>query len=240
MPRQSQRVVRNKIAAPPHIVNSSSQVDNTCPDYSSMSVFEILSLVLAKNTDPEINGMLQAIVGKLPQFVKEVAKEEAKDVYATEEREHSLIFAGVPEAPQNLKVSEKLADLDKKISNIFDILEVESYPKAAFRMGKFSSSRPRLVKVILYSRSQWITALSNAYRLRSTEFKTVFVRKSMSLEERRHEFDLRQEAKKRNAELNAKIWVVYKGELIKADNIPKLKEQHRTGNVQVMNPRPNS
>ncbi|VDL81095.1 unnamed protein product [Nippostrongylus brasiliensis] len=233
MPRQSQRVAKcndNNIATQNRSLSPTVQMD-----YSGYNVFELLSMIMAKNTDPEINCMLQATVAKLPELIKDIARETAKEtaretakeVVRDADREHCLVFSGVPEAPANLLPSERQLDLDVKIGKIFDILDIESRPVANYRMGKFLPTRPRLVKVVLHSRSHFLTALRNARRLLTTEFKGVYVRQSMTYDERRHDFELRQEAKKRNGEANERIWAVYRGELVKIDTI---KNNRNSGN----------
>ncbi|KAK6029718.1 hypothetical protein OSTOST_04167, partial [Ostertagia ostertagi] len=54
-------------------------------------------------------------------------------------------------------------------------------------IGKTSGLHLRLVKLLLPSKSHLSTALSNSYRLRGSSFKNIFVRKSMTTEERSRE-----------------------------------------------------
>lgn len=96
-------------------------------------------------------------------------------------------------------------------------------------MGKPDSARPRLVKLVLPSKAHWLTALSNARLLRSSKFSDVFIRRSMTLEERKKEFELRQEARKGNGEVKQKQWVVYRGALV---NVKNLSSKPNSGNVQ--------
>ncbi|RCN53733.1 hypothetical protein ANCCAN_00227 [Ancylostoma caninum] len=52
-------------------------------------------------------------------------------------------------------------------------------------------------------------------------FSNVFIRRSMTIAERRREFELPQEAKERNRKANEHLWVVYRG----SENMVKHKTQ---------------
>ncbi|XGW28444.1 hypothetical protein V3C99_008312 [Haemonchus contortus] len=87
-------------------------------------------------------------------------------------------------------------------------------------MGMYNESKNRLVKVMLPSRSHWRRVLANAHLLRQSGMSEVFIRRSMSPEEREKEAKLRQEAHERNKAANRRDWVVYKGELKKVCEMP--------------------
>ncbi|RCN39165.1 hypothetical protein ANCCAN_14921 [Ancylostoma caninum] len=53
------------------------------------------------------------------------------------------------------------------------------------------NSRLRFVKVVLTSTNHWRIALANARLLRSSMFSSVYIRRSMSSEESKREFELR-------------------------------------------------
>ncbi|VDO86611.1 unnamed protein product [Heligmosomoides polygyrus] len=80
-------------------------------------------------------------------------------------------------------------------------------------MGRSSASKPRLIKVVLPSKYYWRKALANARHLRGTGYADVFVRKSMTAEERKNEYELGQQAKEKNKGKAAREWVVYRGQL---------------------------
>ncbi|VDL75969.1 unnamed protein product [Nippostrongylus brasiliensis] len=106
-----------------------------------------------------------------------------------------------------------------------DVLEVECTPVEVYRMGELDPTRSRLVKVVLPSSTHWRIALANAHRLRSANFRDIFIRKSMTVEERRKQYELRKEAKERTKGKSEKEWVVYKGEL------RRVSELRTSGNV---------
>ncbi|KHJ89207.1 hypothetical protein OESDEN_10975 [Oesophagostomum dentatum] len=71
----------------------------------------------------------------------------------------------------------------------------------------------RLIKLVLPSRPHWTKALANARRLRTSKYSSVYVRRSMTPDERRLDFELRQQAKERNNKAGRRLWVVYRGGL---------------------------
>ncbi|KAK6030142.1 hypothetical protein OSTOST_03733 [Ostertagia ostertagi] len=97
-------------------------------------------------------------------------------------------------------------------------------------------SHPRLTKVVLPSKSHWLTALRNSHRLRNSDLSDIFVRRSMTPAERDREKKLRQECKARNDQLKSRVWVVYRGELWRSDEITKsqvtVSAQPSQGNAQ--------
>lgn len=66
-------------------------------------------------------------------------------------------------------------------------------------------------------------ALVNGFRLRSSTFSNVFISKSLTPDERKWEFDLRQECRERNKGLKKHAWVVYRGEIRRVEDLPKVR-----------------
>ncbi|XGW28740.1 hypothetical protein V3C99_008492 [Haemonchus contortus] len=166
--------------------------------------------------DPVMAKFLNALVSKLPQTIA--------DAVEADKRGRSLVASGIPESSPNISPSGKKRELEVKVTEVLDILGVECRPVEVYRMGKPDSSRPRLVKLVLPSKTHWITALTNSHRLRTSSFSTVFVRKSLTPAERTLDKQLRLECRKRNDQLNSRVWVVYRGELRRADELPKSRQ----------------
>ncbi|KAK6060387.1 hypothetical protein COOONC_01955, partial [Cooperia oncophora] len=171
-------------------------------DLSKFSAKEILYAIQQRNKDPIIDQMLEALVTKLPQEISEGID--------AEKRARSLVISGLPEAPVDMRPSARQDDLDSKVCKLLDILRVECRPLEIYRLGKLADSLPRLVKLVLPSRSHWATALSNSRLLRDSEFANVYIRKSMTPAERKRDYELRTECKERNKRANARVWVVYR------------------------------
>uniref|UniRef100_W6NMH4 Uncharacterized protein n=1 Tax=Haemonchus contortus TaxID=6289 RepID=W6NMH4_HAECO len=189
-----------------------------CPsdtEVASMTMVEILNAMMERNEhlkDPIMAKHIDAMITKLPQTITEAV--QAK-------KERSLVLFGIPESNPSKPPSVKQQEVENSVSEILDCLRVECRPVEVYRMGKPNDARPRLVKVMLPSRSHWITALTKSHCLRSAGFSNVYVRKSMTAAERKHEFELREECRARNKQLSKRIWVVYRGEIRRVDELPK-------------------
>ncbi|KAL6743856.1 hypothetical protein Aduo_016847 [Ancylostoma duodenale] len=138
----------------------------------------------------------------------------------------SIVIQGIPELPLSTIPSVRQADVEAKVTEVFDALGVEARPWAVFRMGRWSETKPRLTKVILPSRSQYLTVLGRARSLRDTsKYKHIFIRASLTEEERRKEYDLRREAREKNQSLGHKEYVVYRGKVVRISDIPNIRER---------------
>ncbi|XGW11675.1 hypothetical protein V3C99_012840 [Haemonchus contortus] len=182
-------------------------------DFHNLSTQELLQAISERNKDPVIDRMLKALASKIP--------EEVSAGIEAEKRGRSLVIAGLPESSPNLRPSAKQSELEAKVGDLLDVLGVECRPLEIYRLGKAMDTHPRLVKLVLPSRSYWITALSNSYRLRNSGFRNVYIRRSMTAAERKVDHELRQECKIRNDQAKSRMWVVYRGELKLAQDLPK-------------------
>ncbi|EYC37229.1 hypothetical protein Y032_0651g1151 [Ancylostoma ceylanicum] len=137
----------------------------------------------------------------------------------------SIVIQGIPELPLSTIPSVRQADVEAKVTEVLDALGVEARPWAVFRMGRWSETKPRLTKVILPARSQYLAILGRAKSLRDTsKYKHIFIRASLTEEERRKEYDLRKEAREKNQSLGHKEYVVYRGQVVKISDIPNMRE----------------
>lgn len=225
MARQSRKGVHSQAADPQpnHSANASRNMLETDEDdeieHSNLNAMEYLDLIISKNKDPKISKMLQVLKVKIPGDITSAIE--------ADKRGRSLVIAGLPQSAESVKPSLRQKELEEKVEGILDVLKVECRPVELYRMGKLDTARPRLVKLVLPSKAHWLTALSNARLLRSSEFRDVFLRRSMTPEERRKEFELRQEARNRNSKAKRKEWVVYRGVLT---NVKDLRSNPYQGN----------
>lgn len=194
-------------------------------DYSNMPIAEILGLMAERNTDPEISKTIDAVVKKFPDELSKLSINAVE----SEKRGRSLVISGLPEAEPNTSLTAKRKDLEEKVSGVLEVLQVDCYPLEVYRMGKPGGARPRLVKIVMPSKSYWAAALSNAYKLRGSDLRDVYIRKSMTESERKEDFELRKECRDRNAKLNYRKWVVYRGAITDVDDLPSSRV---TGNSQ--------
>ncbi|KAL6741903.1 hypothetical protein Aduo_015110 [Ancylostoma duodenale] len=182
---------------------------------------DLIAFIKERNRDPVIESALQtlsALAAKIPMELS--AQVEA------ETRARTIVISGLEEADSRMLPSQHQADVEKKVTEVLDVLNVQCRPSDIFRIGKMDNSRPRLVKVVLPSTYHWRIALANARLLRSSKFSYVFVRRSMSSEERKREFELRQQARDLNHAKGEREWVVFRGELKRISDLPK-----RSGNA---------
>lgn len=215
MPPKTQRVVRS--GAPSSQLPSSNNVALSAsldpvlhPD--RMSVDSLLDKALEINRDPTVQQLLLALKDKIPG--------EFSAFLEREKRERSVVISGIDDEPMEARPSDRQKHLEEKINKVFDAINVECRPSEIYRMGKIDPRRPRLVKVVFPSQAHWRTALANARLLKESGFPNVYIRRSMTAEERQREYELRQTARERNRDKGFKEWVVYKGNLIRASEIP--------------------
>lgn len=99
------------------------------------------------------------------------------------ERRRSIIIGRVPEL-KNARIRERIAYDFENVCNILNFLGVECYPTAVYRLGRPIDDGDRLLKVVLpYSKFQAL-AVKRANRLSSFPLKRVYLRPSLTLEER--------------------------------------------------------
>nr|CDJ82952.1 unnamed protein product [Haemonchus contortus] len=182
-------------------------------ELDKISATDLLRTIIERNKDPLLEPLLIALSDKIPR--------EFSESINSEKKARSIVVYGLEEAGTELRPSERQKDLEEKVTKVLDALKVECRPCEVYRMGKPDPKRPRLVKVVLPASSHWRTALANARLLRNAGFPSVFIRKSMTLEERQRDFMLRQLARDRNKGLSSKEWVVYKDQLVHIKNLPR-------------------
>ncbi|KAL6742450.1 hypothetical protein Aduo_015599 [Ancylostoma duodenale] len=148
--------------------------------------------VIARNKDP-IKDQLMHVSKRLERIQKETA-----DCVEAEKRGRSLVILGISEPDRGLKLMSKQMELERKVCDIPDALSLDCVPVEIYRLGK----------------------LANAHRLLAMRLSRIFVRRSMTADEHRLEFKLRQEARDRNYGLGRREWLVYRGELEQVSELP--------------------
>ncbi|KAK6041030.1 hypothetical protein COOONC_21466, partial [Cooperia oncophora] len=123
----------------------------------------------------------------------------------SDKKERSIVLYGVPEAERGLSPSLRQAHTEKVISSILDALDMSK------STGWVESCR------ISFRNSIW------GHRLRAIEpYKGIFIRKSMSIDERKKDRDLRINARELNLKEfeGERVYVVYRGDIVKVSDIP--------------------
>ncbi|VDP45303.1 unnamed protein product [Heligmosomoides polygyrus] len=129
----------------------------------SLSSKELVMKAMELNKDPVIAEI----------FLSERIPKDLSDTIKEEQRRRSIVIANLEEADAQLRPSQ----------SILDLVKVECRPVNVYRMGAYSNTRPRLVKVILPTSFHWRQALHNAHLLRHSSYKAARLRKSMTPEE---------------------------------------------------------
>uniref|UniRef100_A0A0N4WS52 Tick transposon n=1 Tax=Haemonchus placei TaxID=6290 RepID=A0A0N4WS52_HAEPC len=107
-------------------------------------------------------------------------------VYESEiEKSRSVVIIGLSELNSSSAIERANYDF-QNVNSSLNHLDVECVPTAVYRMGKVNSSstRPRLIKIVFPASRYQKMAVRRAPRLRSFDPKGVFLRPSLSLEER--------------------------------------------------------
>ncbi|XGW10836.1 hypothetical protein V3C99_012393 [Haemonchus contortus] len=99
------------------------------------------------------------------------------------ERKRSIVLIGVPESYAQLP-SERLVSDINVLKKIFDYLGIECSPLTIYRMGRANAAVPRLLKVVLPSSFYARQVLRRAPRLRYFSIPKIFIRPSLTREER--------------------------------------------------------
>uniref|UniRef100_A0A0N4WGI1 Nucleic-acid-binding protein from transposon X-element n=1 Tax=Haemonchus placei TaxID=6290 RepID=A0A0N4WGI1_HAEPC len=201
--------------------SSRSSTQATVPqteNFHNMSAMELIKSVIELNHDPAIENMLIALSEKIPM--------KFADLIEGDKRSRSIVISGLEEGQDGLRPSARQRDLEDKVAEVLVAVDVECRPVEIYRMGKPNSKHPRVVKVVLPSRVHR-RALASARLLRDAGFPKVFIRRSMTEDERKREYELRQEARERNKGSGVREWVVYHGQLKRAAELP----HNRPGNL---------
>ena len=184
---------------------SFSKLDSEC-----LNLLTKLTDILAKKA-PEGIPILNELVSKVSTF---------SNVNEEKKRRSNVIY-GVKEADSCLPASERPKCTEREVEGILNALDVETRPVEAFRIGKEQNSR-RLIKAVFSSRKIFFDVLKKAPNLRNdSRFTGIYLRRSMTLEERIKDKELRKQAKDLNEKEGKghKIYVVYKQQVIKTADI---------------------
>ncbi|EYC08158.1 hypothetical protein Y032_0067g24 [Ancylostoma ceylanicum] len=218
----SQRTTRASSSKKKELLEINADISAIEDELKNLTTKEILERVIAKCKDPAIGKMVQVAVDRLPN--------EIADGVEADRRARSVVVSGLPESTESLPSVRQKFD-EERVSEMLDALGVQCRPCDVHRLGKYDISRPRLLKILLPSRSHWSAVLANSHKLRSCGFQNIYVRRSMTTTERQREFELRQEARARNRDLGSKQWVIYRGELRRVSELSASTNAKSSGNL---------
>ncbi|EYC35300.1 hypothetical protein Y032_1083g3574 [Ancylostoma ceylanicum] len=156
----------------------------------------------------------------------QLLKPNPLEIVEAEKRARSIVIAGIPEAGSDLEPLDRVNHTEAMTHKVLNALGVEARPNEIYRMGNVMEGKTRLIKCVLPSERFLFTALRNAPALRNlTGFDHVYIRRSMTREEREKDKELRRQAHNLNlTEHNGrKVYVVYRNQVVKASEIPQIK-----------------
>ncbi|KIH43703.1 hypothetical protein ANCDUO_26286 [Ancylostoma duodenale] len=171
----------------------------------------VTTMVRTRRKAPECIPLVNDLVSKISYFSSGIE----------EKRKRSVVIYGIEEANKELPAIERQRHTEAQVEKILDVLNVESRPVEIFRMDRQLEGRPRLVKVVFSSRNYFFDVLRNAHKLRNIPlYNRIYIRQSMTIEERNNDRELREKARELNAkEGGRKTYVVYKHKLVKPSEI---------------------
>lgn len=169
--------------------------------------------------------VFQGTLEKLDAMSRHPPPAHRSDEMSAEEKERrrSLVVSGLAE-PTSSKPSERLQDDREAIVSMLDYLNVEALPVAVYRLPARANAnpgntptRPRLLKVVLATNQQQRQVLMCARKLKDLpHFRGTYIRPSMTPEERKRDYELRQAAKKLRESgkhrVHVKNWELYVAE----------------------------
>ena len=153
-----------------------------------------------------------------------------KSLMEEERREHSLVVSGLPESTDTSAIARIKQDTTK-VHEILDVLDIPALPMTLYRMGRPNGRGPRPLKVEMPTRHSRDKALRNRSKLKNVnELKSVFIRPSMSLEERNAHKSLIEERVKKNAALgenerDTNPFVLYAGNLMRKAEVAEWRKK---------------
>lgn len=179
------------------------------------AMIEKLVPIITDKIMASVQSVLQPLVQDLRDRVKLLEEKLNRDIHngtsyeEERERKRAIVITGLPE--QGQKASERHENDITAVRDIIDELDVDATATNVFRMGlKTHSSRqadngnlvlrsnPRLLKVILQTSGQQREVVRNAWKMKdSARFRGIFLRPSLTKEQRDSEYNLRMELRRR-------------------------------------------
>jgi len=172
---------------------------------------------------PEMKQALEsllAITKTCGILLKKFNSQEIHDVMDEERRQHSIVISGLPEAPiQSSPTAQAKLDLNN-VLEVMDCCLVNCLPSNVYRMGR-RSDKPRLIKLELPTKGHTRLLLRNRGMLKSsTNNKQIFVRESLSFDQRTARKKLNDECSQKRQD-TGRDYVVYAEKVILRSDIKK-------------------
>lgn len=224
IPAISSPVNVGKIASIPQLtpLDSKKLLDNSQAIVSNIRTY--LDAQKSKKVENETIAMMQMLVAIFDQqqllistLFDKVMTPSDKLIDAEEkERLRSFVIYGIAESGEETNRGKYNDDLGK-VNSLLDVLDIETGPANVYRMGKQQDNKPRLIKVVMPTSYHKNLVLKNAISLKNLPaFANVFLRPSLTLEQRKADYDLRCQL--REAKKNGNNMRIYRGKLVPITN----------------------
>ncbi|KIH51004.1 hypothetical protein ANCDUO_18913, partial [Ancylostoma duodenale] len=146
----------------------------------------------------------------------QLLKPNPLEIVEAEKRTRSIVIAGIPEHGRDLEPPDRVNHTEAMTCKVLNALGVEAHPSEIYRMDDVIEGNTRLIKCVLPSeRFVVVKALCSAPALRNLSgFDLVYVRRSMTREEREKDKELRRQAHDLNLKEHhgSKVYVVYRSQ----------------------------
>lgn len=205
--------IRNKLTS---IGISPSSPNNSDTNIDLISTINLLVNLVIKQSE-QITTLQTTItnIEKKLQIENPLLSSEDK------EKARSIVIVGLSES-QGKNDRENFIDDTNKINKIIDSLGIPTNPITTYRMGKpRNDGKGRPIKVVMPTTYHQRLILSRSKSLRNiSDFSGVYLRPSMTKEERQHDYELRKECRDKNSKLNVgePPWKIFKGKIVRAFN----------------------
>ena len=161
----------------------------------------------------EENNMLKSL-SKAPNW---------ENQYYDHRHNRSVVVSGLKES--TLEIASKRLEKDEEmVQQMLDVFDIEVRPLAVFRMGKKMADRPRLLKIEFASRSVVAKIMTRKKAMsKHDDFKRVYIRPSMSFEDRQKRKQLQNECNEKNKQNRSsdpsQQYVIYDNQIVKRSEI---------------------
>ena len=111
------------------------------------------------------------------------------------------MVSGVPE--QSGPPSERVKADNEAVAKMLDTIGVKVTPVSIYRLGPYNAqaTRSRLIKIVMATSSQQRVSLQQSKNLKgNNSYKGIFIRPSLTRDQREHESKLWNELKKKRAD----------------------------------------
>lgn len=155
------------------------------------------NLLRAQLSDNSVNNNSPTVNSVSQSSSSVTVPQHSSDPCEDRERSRAIVIRGIPESQNTNPVARSDDDL-YHVKCLINSLGVECSPVCCYRMGRVGSF-PRLIKCILPTSKHQRTLIARAPWLRSSAYRGVWIRPSLTEEERRRNREARSTGANRSS-----------------------------------------